>query len=404
MRRVAVTGIGLLCALGRGKEAVWGAVRSGSRAFGDPDLFGRGGASEAPVGEIRGLAGEVRPGESRLDAMIRLACDEAIDEARLAGSPDLARFGVALGNSNGGMLEAEEWFSEGLASGSSRGSAAGALRVPASVSTDRLAARMGARGPRLTVTTACSSSALAIALATGRIRDGELPAMIAGGGDTLCRLTYAGFASLRLMDPAGCRPFDADRRGLTLGEGAAVLVLEEMERARARGARILAEIRGHGASCDAWHMTGCHPEGRGMKAAMAEALDRSDLLPADIGYVNAHGTATPANDAAEGRALAEIFGSREGPAVSSTKSMHGHLLGGSGALEAAVTIMALARGVLPATAGTARLDDELAVNLLTGASVRSEARHAISNSFGFGGGNLVIALSVPGSAREGDEE
>jgi 3-oxoacyl-(acyl-carrier-protein) synthase len=342
MRRVAVTGIGLLCALGRGKEAVWGAVRSGSRAFGDPDLFGRGGASEAPVGEIRGLAGEVRPGESRLDAMIRLACDEAIDEARLAGSPDLARFGVALGNSNGGMLEAEEWFSEGLASGSSRGSAAGALRVPASVSTDRLAARMGARGPRLTVTTACSSSALAIALASGRIRDGELPAMIAGGGDTLCRLTYAGFASLRLMDPAGCRPFDADRRGLTLGEGAAVLVLEEMERARARGARILA--------------------------------------------------------------LAEIFGSREGPAVSSTKSMHGHLLGGSGALEAAVTIMALARGVLPATAGTARLDDELAVNLLTGASVRSEARHAISNSFGFGGGNLVIALSLPGSAREGDEE
>jgi 3-oxoacyl-(acyl-carrier-protein) synthase len=141
-----------------------------------------------------------------------------------------------------------------------------------------------------------------------------------------------------------------------------------------------------------------------MKAAMAEALDRSDLLPADIGYVNAHGTATPANDAAEGRALAEIFGSREGPAVSSTKSMHGHLLGGSGALEAAVTIMALARGVLPATSGTARLDDELAVNLLTGASVRSEARHAISNSFGFGGGNLVIALSVPGSAREGDEE
>ncbi len=436
MKRVAVTGLGIICSLGRGADEVWQSIESGRPAFRPPSLFDPAGASRAPVGEVQlndgaverrssstphassvagnlpnqvQMSGDVnlarlsdpRAGEwSRLERMVEVAAREAIAQAGLQPGPATSTFGIALGNSNGGMLEAEGWYAGEIArrggSGEQEGgalSASAALVLPASGSTDRLAAWLGARGPRLTVTTACSSSAASIALAAERIRDGEVAAMVAGGGDPLCRLTYAGFASLRLLDPEGCRPFDAKRRGLTLGEGAAVLVLEEMERARRRGAMPIAEILGHGASCDAWHMTGCHPEGRGMKAALSEALDRASIAPERVGYVNAHGTATPANDAAEALAIAETLGGAV--PVSSTKSLHGHLLGGSGAVEAAITILALARGLLPATAGTEVQDPAAQIDLVIGRPRPARAECAISNSFGFGGGNIVLVFAAP---------
>ncbi len=509
MKRVAVTGLGIICSLGRGADEVWRAIESGRPAFRPPSLFDPAGASRAPVGEVRlreeaierqrrsiphasgreaersneaELPGEIRlprgtaprvtvrnvdsrgaaqlshgpdpgaRGGSRLERMVAWAAGEALDQSGLTPGPATSSFGVALGNSNGGMLEAEEWYAGEIAreGGSSRrgvgalstsplpspagsGSAAGskgpdplpapaglapaawrdasgalgsvplsasaALALPASGCTDQLAAWLGARGPRLTVTTACSSSAASIALAAERIRDGEAAAMVAGGGDPLCRLTYAGFAALRLLDPEGCRPFDARRRGLTLGEGAAVLVLEEWERARRRGVRPIAEILGHGASCDAWHMTGCHPEGRGMKSALSEALDRASIAPGRVGYVNAHGTATPANDAAEALAIADILGGAA--PVSSTKALHGHLLGGSGAVEATITILALARGLLPATAGTEERDPAAEIDLLLGRPRPARAECAISNSFGFGGGNVVLVFAAPGGGAKG---
>lgn len=398
MRRVAVTGVGLICALGRGREAVWQALMEGRRPFRPPSLFDGEGASRAPVAEVDALPGEAPGGRgwSRLDRFLHLAAAEALSQAGLDRERPLSTFGVATGSSNGGMLEAEGWFRRRIAGKRTPATAAPVLRLPGSASTDRLASTVGACGPRITVTTACSSSAAAIALAAGRIRGGEVRAMLAGGGDPLCRLTYSGFAALRLMDPEGCRPFGAGRKGLTLGEGAAILILEEMEWARKRGAPLLAEIPGHGATCDAHHMTGCHPEGRGMRAAMSAALESAGRRPGEIGYVNAHGTATPANDLAEGKAIASLFGSGGGappPPVGSTKALHGHLLGGSGAVEAALTVLALSRGAIPPGPEPDGVDGEIQVRLVSGTPVRAGARHALSNSFGFGGGNVVLVFS-----------
>ncbi len=404
MTRVAVTGLGVVCSLGRGVREVWAALVEGRRGFGPVTLFSPGSASSAPVAQVAGFEAARRARGSRLDRLIRAAAGEAVEEAGVTGSAGLSGFGVSLGNCNGGMLEAESWYEAETAAARAAGgsrrprpiSAAPALSLPPSSSTDALAAHLGARGPRLTNTTACSSSAAAIAAAADMIRDGEAEGMVAGGGDPLCRLTYAGFASLRLMDPAGCRPFDGNRKGLTLGEGAGILILEAWDRARERDARPLAEVLAHGASCDAHHMTSCHPEGRGMRSAMAEAMARSRVQPGDVGYVNAHGTATPVNDAAEGKAIEGVFG-RARPAVSSTKSMHGHLLGGSGALEAVTTILALVHGALPPTAGLVAPDGEADLDLVAGAARSATVRRAASNSFGFGGGNVVLLF---GSAME----
>lgn len=409
-RRVVVTGVGIVCSLGGDVPSVRRALSEGRRGFAPVTLFEPGGASSAPVAEAavpaaapvpsaaggRGASGGRR---TRNDAFLEAAAAEALAGAGLAPGAALAAFGISVGGSNGGMPEAEAWFLDRTAEagGPARARArslAPILGLPVSCGADRLAAALGARGPRATNSTACSSSAAAIATAADWIRDGECDGAVAGGSEPLCRLTFSGFAALRLMDPAGCRPFHAERRGLTLGEGAALLVLEEPGRARARGAEILAEVLEHGASCDAHHMTACHPEGRGMEAAMREALERSGVAPGQVGYLNAHGTATPVNDAAEAKAVARVFGERRGPAVSSTKSMHGHLLGGGGAIEAAVVVLALAGGVLPPNAGCDRADPTLALDLITEGSRRRRVSIAASNSFGFGGGNVVLLFGA----------
>ncbi|MBI3447443.1 MAG: beta-ketoacyl-[acyl-carrier-protein] synthase family protein [Acidobacteria bacterium] len=401
--RVAVTGLGVLCSLGRGVDAVWEAIASGRRGFGAVTLFDTSGVPAVPVAGVKEIPAETRvPGRTRIEKFLFAAADEAAASAGLTGSDALGGFGVAIGTSNGGMLEAETWYERRFVERSAgrrvAPSAGPALRLPGSALTDAMAARFSLRGPRLTNTTACSSSAGAIASAAARVRDGDAAGMIAGGGDSLCRLTYSGFGSLRLMDPVGCRPFDRSRRGLTLGEGAGILVLEAWAHARARGVRPLAEILDHGATCDAHHMTASHPEGRGMAAAMREALARAGVGAHSIACVNAHGTATPVNDAAEARAIEEVFGAPPRPAVSSTKSMHGHLLGGSGAVEAVITILSILNGAVPATAGLEDPEGLGGVDLVAGSARPATIGFALSNSFGFGGGNVVLLFA---SAREG---
>jgi 3-oxoacyl-[acyl-carrier-protein] synthase II len=400
---VAVTGLGVVCSLGRGQEAFLSALSEGRRDFRAVTLFDPGNASRAPVAQVAGFEeGRRERPTSRLERMAAAAGDEALAGAGLEGSPLLRDFGIALASVHGGMLETEAWFAGSLAgketgesaSSGSPSSAASVLRLPPSACTDLMAARYGLRGPRLTNTTACSSSAGSIAAAAERIRLGEVPGMLAGGGDELCRLTFAGFASLRSMDPEGCRPFQKGRKGLTLGEGAGILILENRDLALERGARPLAELRGYGASCDAYHMTGCHPEGRGMEAAIREALEGGEIQPEQIDYVNAHGTATPINDSAEAKAVERVFGDVSTPALSSTKSMHGHLLGGSGAVEAVATVLCISRGVLPPTAGVVEPDDGMNLDLIKDHARRKRIRFAISNSFGFGGGNLVLLFAA----------
>src|SRR5258706_10509227 len=217
--------------------------------------------------------------------------------------------------------------------------------------------------------------------------------MLAGGADCLSRMTWGGFHSLLLVDASGCRPFDAHRAGMSLGEGAAVLVLEAEETARQRGAALLARLSGWGASCDAYHITAPHPEGAGALAAMQAALHRAGLTPPSIDYVNAHGTGTRDNDLAETKALKKLFGNRV-PPFSSTKRIFGHALAASGAVEAVVCVEALRRQQLPPNPGFTTPD--LSIGLEPIAAMRpAKLTHAMSNSFGFGGNNCVLIFSRP---------
>jgi 3-oxoacyl-(acyl-carrier-protein) synthase len=256
-----------------------------------------------------------------------------------------------------------------------------------------IADQFGLHGPAMAVATACSSSAIAIATAAEMIVSGDADVMLAGGTDSLSRMTWGGFQSLLLVDAQGCRPFDSSRAGMSLGEGAAVLVLETEESARRRGATVLARLSGWGASCDAYHVTAPHPEGLGALTAMQSALRRAGLEPSAIDYVNAHGTGTRDNDLAESKALKALFGERV-PPFSSTKRFFGHALAASGAIEAVVCVEALRRQQLPPNPGFSQADPAIGLQPVT--ALRSaKLTHVMSNSFGFGGNNAVLIFSTP---------
>jgi 3-oxoacyl-[acyl-carrier-protein] synthase II len=259
--------------------------------------------------------------------------------------------------------------------------------------TDLLAHRLAATGPRATVMNACSSSLLALGQAWERVASGDLDLAVAGGAETLCRMTYAGFASLKAMDPAACRPFSRDRGGLNLGEGSAEFLLEPLELAKARGAEILAEVCGYGASLDAHHPTAPHPEGVGAVKAMRMALRSGRLNPEEIDLVSAHGTATPANDGAEALAIRTALGAAaERVSVTASKSQFGHCLGAAGAIGTAVAVLALRHQVV---SPTLRLEDpDPACTLDCTALVAKERslQAALVNAFAFGGNNGCLAL------------
>jgi 3-oxoacyl-[acyl-carrier-protein] synthase II len=402
--RIAVTGLGIVCAIGEDQNEFWSNALGGRAGFTTVDLFDPSGCRTNVAAQVRDAsmrAAEARRA-SRTDLLCMTAAREAVAQAGLASSASdsaLARFGVSMGSSTAGMLEAESWCREGLARGFERQPLSPVLRLPSSVPADAVAHALGAAGPRLSNMTACASSALSIGHAADLIRSGEAPGMVAGGGDALCLMTYAGFGALRLLDRRACRPFDAGRHGLSLGEGAGVMVLERWDHAAARGAEPLAEFLDYGASCDAHHMTAPHPEGRGAAAAMAEALSRSAVGADRIGHVNAHGTGTTLNDAAEARALLEVFGA-EGLGripITSTKSMTGHLLGGSGGLEAVTLVLSLVHQTVPPTLGWESPDAGLAaLDIVAGGPRPVEFDYGMSNSFGFGGANCsLIFARVP---------
>ncbi len=313
--------------------------------------------------------------------------------------------GVFFGSSTGGMWESER-FLAGLFDGRR-----GSLRAIASQQVngpgDAVARSLGVTGPVQTVSSACAPRALAHAAALATVRRGQVENALAGGSDSLCQLTYAGFNSLRAVDVAPCRPFRAGRAGMSIGEGAAVLVLEPLERALARGAVPLAELAGAGSACDAFHMTAPEPQGAGAAAAIAAALADAGLAPEAIDFVNAHATGTPLNDAAEWRALLGVFGERSGRIpVTATKAAVGHLLGCSGAIEALVTVLSLARGELhpvPALLGDRNpiaaadgdpIDAACPVALVTGRPLAlPAARAALSTSLAFGGSNAALVFT-----------
>jgi 3-oxoacyl-[acyl-carrier-protein] synthase II len=262
---------------------------------------------------------------------------------------------------------------------------------------DSVARALGARGPVATYSSACSSGALALGAALEALRQGEVEVAVAGGADSLCRLTYAGFNALRSVDETPCRPFRASRAGMSFGEGAAVLVLETLERAQARGAVILGELCGAASSCDAHHMTAPEPSGAGAAAALAAALADAGLTPEAVDFVNVHGTGTPLNDAAEWQALSTVFGARAANLpVAATKALLGHLLGCAGAIEAVVTLLCLRAGEVhpvPRVDGE-ESDPELGAALVLDRPLTLPgARVAVSTSLAFGGSNAALVFA-----------
>jgi 3-oxoacyl-[acyl-carrier-protein] synthase II len=392
MTRVVVSGLGVVSPYGAGAKTFWTGLATGECAIRpltviDTEGFRSRIAAEVPADVLPVLGVSRR--RSRADRMALAAAREALAEADLAPR-DRAEMGLFVGAVGGGMLEGEEWYCE-----DTRGRPSPPLRALRSIlpvsHAETLAWRLQLGGPRETVVMACASGAASIALGADAIRSGATTLALAGGVDAITRICFMGFNALKLLDPEPCRPFDRTRRGMSIGEGAAFLVLEDADHCRARGARALGELLGAGMTTDAHHVTAPHPKGEGMIRAMVDALAASRCAPADVGYVNAHGTGTPQNDRVEALALVRVFG--EGRIlVSSTKSLVGHTMAAAGSLEAAATLLTLQHGLIPPTANLHDPDPDVPFDCVPGTARPVELGTALSNSFGFGGQNVSLVF------------
>jgi 3-oxoacyl-[acyl-carrier-protein] synthase II len=299
--------------------------------------------------------------------------------------------GVAIGGGAGGLLEAEEFYRDFLKNNGHNAKFSTLSSLFCASSADRIASSFGFTGPKSTFMTACSAGATAIGYARDLIANGQASIMLAGGVEPMSRLTYAAFNALKSVDPETCRPFDKNRAGLSLGEAAAIMVMESLDSALERGAKIYGEILGYGITCDSFHMTAPDEQASGAVRSMQAALKDSGLSIDVIDYINAHGTATPVNDVTETKAIKEVFGKRAySIPVSSTKSMHAHTLGASGALEGIVSVLALQHGFIPPTINYQDSDPLCDLDYVTSGSRKAELRMVLSNSFAFGGNNTTL--------------
>ncbi len=409
LKRVVVTGVGIITAHGMGYGENLVAMKEGRDSIGPITAFDASAYRGTLGGEVKGFSFDrplKRLRRSRLDRssfMLLAAFDEALAMAGLDEINDPLY--MALGTTLGGMLSGQRYHGMGIEKGFDK--------AKGSLLTDYLAHSQGAnlmeeyglKGQVRTFSDACASGTNAIGSAFEKIRYGGFDIAVSGGYDTMCEFTFAGFNSLQAVTPARCRPFDKKRDGLVLGEGVGLLILEDIEHARRRGAAVLGEITGYGTSSDAFHSTRPDPEARGAAAAIRTALLSAGISPGDVDYINAHGTATPYNDLMEARAIAEVFGKYDGQSdglggvpVSSIKSMIGHLLGASGAVEAISALMAIKEGFIPPNINCGEVDPECKVNIATEPDSSALLKRAISNSFGFGGANACLVLEGGGSA------
>jgi 3-oxoacyl-[acyl-carrier-protein] synthase II len=408
-RRVVVTGLGLICGVGRTVPEVWQGLlagRSGMAEIKAFDLTGHPVRFAAEVKDFDPLIFIDKKEARKMGRFIHFAiaaAQEAMDHSGLkVDESNRDRVGVHIGSGIGGFDVIEREHSAMLAGGPRKISP---FFIPGSIvnlAAGHVSIRFGARGPNEATATACTSSAHSIGDAFRIIERGDADAMIAGGTEAaITPMGVGGFAAMKALstrndDPThACRPWDKDRDGFVVGEGAGILIMEELEFARARGARILAEVIGYGMSADAYHMTGMAPEGEGCFRAMTAALKVAGIAPDTIDYVNAHATSTPLGDALESKAIENVFGERalnHTLLVSSTKSMTGHLLGGAGGLEAGITIMAMIEQTAPPTMNIVELDPQCRLNYVPNTPKSAKIDYALSNSFGFGGtnGSLVF--------------
>lgn len=402
-RRAFITGLGAITSAGPDLASLRAGLR-GERTFLGPirlldvrDLKVQIGGEVDRIPESERMPRASRGRASRSDRLALVAAEEAVRESGLRPEDvPSSRIAVAIGSSTGGMFESESLFEATL-----RRRTAGPLRsqlLSASVAspTDVVANAFGATGRRISPSTACSSSAIALATGLAWIRSGAADVVIAGGSDGLTRMTFSGFLALQAMSPAPCRPFDRDRQGMSLGEGAAMLVLESEEHARRRGAALVAELSGAGYSCDASHLTAPHPAGCGASQALVDALADARLGPAELDYVNAHGTGTVQNDLAESQALRRVLGEAVPRVpVSSVKGLIGHLLGAAGAVETVVSALAIRDGWVPTNFNLTDPDPACGLDLVLGAGRERPVAAVATNSYGFGGNNCTLVLRRP---------
>jgi 3-oxoacyl-[acyl-carrier-protein] synthase II len=398
-QQAVVTGLGTVNALGSSVAEFAAALRAGTCAIAPVTLFDTEGYRARIAAEVRDdaapeeLPASLRRRLSRSDVFALRATTEALAQSGIMDSVAADRVGLVLGGTTGGMLRAEECLRARLEGRSTRYAVDAMIGSQISISADVVATVFDIRGPRLSLSTACSSSANALGTALDWIRLDRVDAVVTGGTESLCRMTFTGFNALHALSLEPCRPFDRRRSGLSLGEGAAILVVESAAHAARRGARVHAELVGWGNSADAYHLTAPHPEGTGAILAMQRALANAGLRPDDVDYINAHGTGTPLNDAVEAAAIRTVFGNTAPHlAVSSTKGAVGHTLGAAGAIEALATILALRDGFVPPTVNLEEPEPEWALDLVPGRSRAATLRYALSNSYGFGGNNTSVVL------------
>ena len=406
-RRVVLTGLGALTPIGNTAEELWSGLTQGRSGIGPITRFDASRYDTRIAGEIKNfdpLAFVDRKEARRLDPYLQYAIassvmavgDSGLDPARVDGE----RFGVLIGSGIGGITTLLEGEKIREAKGPDRVSPFVIPMLIINMASGLVSMRFGAKGPNSSVVTACATGNHAIGDAFRLIQRDDADVMIAGGAEAIIvPLTIAGFCAMKAMstrndDPEkASRPFDANRDGFVCGEGAGIVVLESLEHAIRRDARIYAEIIGYGMTSDAHHMTAPDPEGDGAARAMARALKDARVAPADVGYVNAHGTSTPYNDRFETFAIKRVFGDHAKKlAVSSTKSMTGHTLGAAGAIEAALCILGMRNGLLPPTINQETRDPECDLDYVPNESRDADVRVAVSNSFGFGGHNASIVL------------
>ena len=408
-RRVVITGLGLICGVGNTTQEVWGQLLAGVSGVAPIQAFDATGFSTTFAAEVKNfdpLAFIDKKESRKMGRFIHLAIaatEEAMKQSGLVITPEFEeRVGVFIGSGIGGFEIIEREHNNLIQGGPRKISP---FFIPAAIvnmAAGQVSIRYGAKGPISATATACATSANSIGDSFKMIQHGDADVMIAGGSEAaVTPLSVGGFAAMRALstrndDPTkASRPFDKDRDGFVLGEGAGILILEELEFAKARGAKILGEIIGYGMSADAYHMTGIAPEGAGAQRSMRAALRDSAIAPEVVDYVNAHATSTPAGDGNESQAIEMVFGEHavsKKLKVSSTKSMTGHLLGAAGGLEAAITAMALMNQKIPPTTNLVTPGEDCVLDYVANQAIDAKLDVALSNSFGFGGINASLIM------------
>ena len=405
--RIVVTGIGLVTPVGLNSESTWNSLVEGRSGIDYISLFDAEGYESRIAGEVDNFDASAALGRKeakRLDRFSQFACVaalEALEHANLnMEKEDADRVGVLIGSGVGGIITISDQHKILLKRGPKRVSPFLVPMMLGDMASGQVSMMIGAKGPNFSTVSACATGADSIGEALEMIRRGRADVVIAGGTEAaICEIGVAGFnscmaLSTRNEDPQGAsRPFDSDRDGFVLGEGAGLLVLESLEHAEKRGANILAEMSGYGASSDAHHVTQPHPDGEGAARAMKWAIEDAGITPDKVDYINAHGTSTPLNDKYETIAMKRMYGDHAyNLAISSTKSMTGHLLGAAGAIEAAFTVLAIKNDIVPPTINIENPDPDCDLNYIPNTAKKQPVNVAMSNSLGFGGHNASLVF------------